>query len=127
MSALSELKAITIQMKNNLLRGNLDDFGELLDAGWQNKRRLAAGIATPEIDELYEVARRNGAQGGKICGAGGGGYIMFCCEFDKRHRLAEAVERLGAQVVEFGFEPSGIQAWETASPKVSPTPVLAVR
>jgi D-glycero-alpha-D-manno-heptose-7-phosphate kinase len=127
MRALDEMKAITIQMKNDLLRGHLDDFGELLHAGWENKRKLAAGIATPEIDELYEVARRNGALGGKISGAGGGGYMMFCCEFDKRHRLAEAVERLGAQVVEFSFESAGIQAWETRSTKVSPSLVPAGR
>lgn len=113
MAALDELKALAFQMKNDLLRGRLDSFGELLHLSWLNKKKLASGITNPEIDELYEVARKNGALGGKIMGAGGGGYMLFCCQFNRRHHLAGALERMGAQVVQFSFEEAGLQTWET--------------
>jgi len=113
MEALDNLRKIAVEMKNSLLRGELDNLGELLHVGWQNKKRLAEGIGTSEIDELYDVARANGALGGKLTGAGGGGYMLFICEFNKRHTLAKALERCGAQVVPFSFEGEGLQTWET--------------
>lgn len=113
MAALDSLKTIAVEMKNSLLKGELDNFGELLHAGWENKKKLADGIATSDIDELYEVARANGALGGKLTGAGGGGYMLFICEFNKRHTLAQALERCGAQIVAFSFADQGLQTWET--------------
>ena len=73
MTALDNLREIAVEMKNSLLRGELDNFGDLLHVGWQNKKKLAEGIATSEIDELYDLARANGSLGGKLTGAGGGG------------------------------------------------------
>lgn len=109
--ALDELKAICIEMKNALLRGHLDEFGELLHQGWLHKKKLASKISNPEIDKLYETARRSGAIGGKILGAGGGGYLLLFCEFDKRHIIAEKLEELGGQIVDFGFDLKGLQTW----------------
>lgn len=109
--ALDELKAICIDMKNALLRGHLNEFGELLHQGWMNKKKLASQITNPEIDKLYETARENGAIGGKILGAGGGGYLLLFCEFDKKHILAEKLEDLGGQIVDFGFDFKGLQTW----------------
>ncbi|UCF09082.1 MAG: GHMP kinase [Thermoplasmata archaeon] len=109
--ALDELKAICIDMKNALLRGRLEEFGELLHAGWMNKRKLASKISSPEIDKLYETARSNGAIGGKLLGAGGGGYLLLFCEFDKKHHVAEKLENIGGQIVNFGFDFKGLQTW----------------
>ena len=110
--ALDEMKELTIQMKNSLLRSHLDDFGALLHEAWLNKKMLNENITNSQIDALYKVARNNGALGGKILGAGGGGYLLFYCPFQKKHLIAEALEKSGGQVVTFGFEPQGLQIWE---------------
>ncbi len=115
LAALAELKAITVDMKNALLRGQLDRVGELLHAGWENKKRLASGITNAHLDELYAAARRAGALGGKVLGAGGGGYLLLYCPFTRRHTVARAVEACGAQPVAFSFEPRGLQVWQAAS------------
>jgi D-glycero-alpha-D-manno-heptose-7-phosphate kinase len=110
--AMEELKQIAIDLKNALLRGKLDDFGALLHEAWVNKKKMASQISDPHIDELYETACKHGALGGKISGAGGGGYMFFYCQFDKKHIIAEQLERLGAQVVDFNFDFHGLQTWE---------------
>jgi D-glycero-alpha-D-manno-heptose-7-phosphate kinase len=112
LAALDQMKAITVEMKDMLLHGRLDDFGDLLDSAWQSKQRLAAGISTPQIDELYAEAKKAGALGGKITGAGGGGHLLLFGQFDRRHRIREAIERMGATVQGFSFEPRGVQTWE---------------
>ncbi|MEE9151985.1 MAG: GHMP kinase [Thermoplasmata archaeon] len=109
--ALDELKGICIDMKNALLKGHLGEFGELLHKGWTYKKRLASKITNPQIDKLYATARENGAIGGKILGAGGGGYLLLFCDFDKKHIIAEKLENLGGQIVDFGFDLKGLQTW----------------
>ena len=110
--ALDALKDITIEMKNKLLQGRLDDFGDLLHQGWLNKQQLDSQISNSHIAEMYEAARRHGALGGKISGAGGGGYLLLYCQFDRKHIVAEKLEALGGQAVEFGFELRGLQTWQ---------------
>lgn len=114
MLALSRLKEIAIETKNCLLKGRLNDFGALLDQDWQNKKCLDSRISNAHIDEMYDRALRNGALGGKIAGAGGGGYLLLYCPFEKKHRIAAEMEKMGGQVVDFGFESRGLQTW-TAS------------
>ena len=109
--ALDEIKAICGDMKNALLKGHLGEFGELLHKGWVHKKKLASNISNPEIDKLYDTARKNGAVGGKILGAGGGGYLLLFCDFDKKHIIAEKLENLGGQIVDFGFDFKGLQSW----------------
>lgn len=111
LAALARLKDITIQMKNYLLQARLDDFGALLGEEWQTKKQLDDAISNPQIEELYETACRAGALGGKIAGAGAGGYLLFYCPFPLKHRVARALEQMGGQVVEFGFERRGLQTW----------------
>lgn len=111
MEAMEKIKESAIQLKNALLQNRLDDFGALLHEAWVQKKRMAKQITNPHIDELYEVARKHGALGGKILGAGGGGYLLLYCEFDKKHIVAREVEKLGGQVVGFTFEPRGLQTW----------------
>ena len=84
----------------------------MLHEGWKLKTGLDKEITDPEIDELYHVARRHGAIGGKLLGAGGGGHFLFYCDFDKKHVLAEKLEALGAKIVEFGFDLRGLQTWQ---------------
>lgn len=111
LEALATLKEITLQMKNCLLQSRLDEFGSLLHDEWQAKKRLDTEISNPQIEELYAAARKEGALGGKLAGAGAGGYLLFYCPFKEKHRIAQKLEQLGGQVVEFGFEPRGLQTW----------------
>lgn len=115
LKAMDEMKRLAVEMKNALLQGRLRDFGSLLHEEWEYKKQMAKQITNAAIDELYEAARAHGALGGKISGAGGGGYLFFYCEFDRKHMVAEALEKLGAQVVEFAFDHSGLQTWEVRS------------
>ena len=110
--ALDFIKELATRMKRALLRNELDDFGAMLHESWLHKRKLASAISNPAIDSLYEVAREHGAQGGRLMGAGGGGYMLLFCEFDKKHLVAEELEKAGGQIVEFGFERHGVQSWE---------------
>lgn len=109
--ALAQQKDLAVVMKNLLLTNRLDQFGELLDASWKTKKKLSPRITTPAIDEFYEEARKKGALGGKITGAGGGGFMMFYCEFEKRHLVAAQLRKMGAVQMEFAFETTGLQTW----------------
>jgi len=113
--ALDETKALAIAMKNALLLGKIDEFGSLLHQAWLSKKKFSTKITDPHIDELYEIARQNGAIGGKLLGAGGGGYLLLLCEFDKRHILAQKLEEHGGKVVNFAFEFNGLQTWEVST------------
>ncbi len=75
------------ELRNQLTRGNIDAMGELLDESWKLKRTLASGISNPMIDEYYETAMKNGALGGKLLGAGGGGFLLFYVHEQERNRL----------------------------------------
>lgn len=109
--ALRELKDITLDMKRALLQSRLDNFGALLHAGWENKKRLASGITNPGIDTMYEAAIRAGAIGGKVLGAGGGGYLLLSCPATRRHAVSRACEAEGGSPVPFLFEATGLRTW----------------
>lgn len=112
--ALDSTKQLAIEMKNALLHGRIEDIGELLDSGWQTKKRFASGITNPQIDRLYSAAKKSGAIGGKLLGAGGGGYLLLLCKFDKKHHVAKAMEKEGGQAVEFAFDRQGLQMWDVS-------------
>ena len=112
--AMDHLKQGATDMKRALLTGKLDEFGELLDYGWEQKKRMSDKISTPAIDEMYREAKKAGAIGGKITGAGGGGFLMIYCRFDKKHKVAKRLEKLGGEIVDFQFEERGLQTWRTA-------------
>jgi len=113
--ALDETKALAIAMKNALLLGQTDEFGSLLNQAWLSKKKFTPKMTDTHIDELYDVARQNGAIGGKLLGAGGGGYLLLLCEFDKRHIVAQKLEEHGGKVVNFAFEFNGLQTWEVST------------
>lgn len=114
--ALHALKGRTLEMKKALLLGDVDGMGELLHQAWQSKKQLEEGISNSRVDQLYRLARKEGAIGGKMPGAGGGGYFLLLTRFDRKHRVAQALERHGAQAVSFQFEPHGLETWSARHP-----------
>ncbi len=114
LAGLRRGKELATEMKDALLRGHLNAFGELLGESWEYKKRMSPRITTGRIDEAYETACRHGALGGKVTGAGGGGYMLFYCRFERRHHVADALIRLGLTVEPFRFELGGLSTW-TAS------------
>lgn len=111
LAAMDEVKAIAYEMKRALLKGDLDEFGDMLHEGWLQKKKTAKGISTPYIDELYAEARKTGALGGKITGAGGGGHMLLYCPFNKRHIVRQRMTEMGARITDFRFDPTGMQTW----------------
>jgi D-glycero-alpha-D-manno-heptose-7-phosphate kinase len=109
--ALRELKALTVEMKQALLHRKLDEFGRLLDLEWQHKRRMSSRISSPELDDLYQIARDEGAIGGKIAGAGGGGYMLLYCPFDRKRQIRDRLRDLGVWMSDVSLEPLGLQTW----------------
>jgi D-glycero-alpha-D-manno-heptose-7-phosphate kinase len=112
LDAMQQLKELTVLMKNALVLGNLSEFGTLLHEAWVNKKKMAGQISTPHLDEIYEEARRSGALGGKVTGAGGGGYMFFYCPGETRHEVGARLTKMGLEMTRFAFEPSGAQTWE---------------
>jgi D-glycero-alpha-D-manno-heptose-7-phosphate kinase len=98
-------------MKNALLQGRLLAFADLLGEAWRQKKRMSPRIATSFIDEAYEEALKHGAVSGKVTGAGGGGYMLFYCDYRSKHRVAEALTRMGASVTDFAFDSHGLTTW----------------
>ena len=103
---LHRIKEIGCQIKEALEDGNLAKFGYFLDKHWQTKKNLSGKISDSRIDRLYEKAKENGALGGKIMGAGGGGFFMFYCE-EHRNRLRKAMAEEGLQEMRYRFDFEG--------------------
>lgn len=109
--ATSNLKEQALRMKETILKGNLDHIGEILDFGWQNKKKMAKGITNKLIDRIYETAIEKGASGGKISGAGGGGFILFYCPNNSRHNVIEGLKSFGGGAQRFEFTTNGLTTW----------------
>ncbi|HLD37085.1 MAG TPA: GHMP kinase, partial [Candidatus Nanoarchaeia archaeon] len=92
-------------------------IGELLHKSWENKRRVDKNISSPRIDELYDAGLKNGAYGGKLLGAGGGGYLLFFYSPEKRYKLEQALEAHSGKILDFNFDFEGVKVWPCA-PKV---------
>lgn len=105
---LHRLKQLAAAMRAALLAADIPGFGALLDAGWQLKRGLAAGVSSCEIDRWYAAARESGAYGGKICGAGGGGFFLFCVPPRRRADLVTRLHREGLWAFPFTFDRGGV-------------------
>lgn len=108
--ALHEVKALGLRMRNALQQGDIRELGILMHEGWQAKRRISTKISTPRIDELYTLAREAGALGGKITGAGGGGFLLLYCEPQFQPPVREAMRQQDIQEMTFGFDMQGAQA-----------------
>ena len=101
---LIQMCRLARDMKHSLENNELSDFGAILNEGWRRKRELAGGISNPKIDELYETALQSGAVGGKLLGAGGGGFLLFYCPKEKQEYL---MNKLRLDVFPFSFEHDG--------------------
>lgn len=105
--AMHQVKEIGIQVKRALEQGDLRGFGELLDRHWQSKKQLSNQVSGDQFDHWYQVARGSGAIGGKLMGAGGGGFFMFYCEPKDKPRLREAMARQGLRETRFTIDFEG--------------------
>ncbi|MEO6221030.1 MAG: dehydrogenase [Ginsengibacter sp.] len=109
--AMHQLKEQARMMKEALLKGRLDEFGEILDFGFQQKRRMAHNISNINIEKIYEAAKKAGATGGKISGAGGGGFMIFYCPGNSRHSVVDMLKTFGGEVKNYTFTKQGLQTW----------------
>ncbi len=106
-------KDIAYEMKSKLLKGQLDNFGELLHKAWLTKKNFSSKITTPYLDELYDYAIENGAIGGKLLGAGGGGYFLFYVPTFQKIKFIKALKKKGLIVDTFTFDNKGLRSWIT--------------
>lgn len=100
---LHQIKAIGLETRKYLEKGQVDMLGELLHTHWETKKRRSQKISDPFIDECYELARKNGALGGKIIGAGGGGFFMFYCNNSDKPKLIKAIQNMNLKRERFSF------------------------
>ena len=112
--ALERTKHLAREMKDALLCGQIRRIGELLNEAWTYKKRFTTQISNERIDRIYDTALANGAVGGKISGAGGGGFMFFICEYDRKHTVANELSKLGVDIVNYNFDKYGLQTWRYA-------------
>lgn len=109
--AMLKLKEQAVQMKETLLKGDIDNIGNILDFGWNFKKKMASGITNAMIDNLYTTAIQHGATGGKISGAGGGGFMFFYCPFNTRYKVIDELKKFGGQSKRYEFTNEGLKTW----------------
>jgi D-glycero-alpha-D-manno-heptose-7-phosphate kinase len=105
--SLHRTKELGYRIKEALEEGDLDSFGLLLDEHWQNKKRRSGNISNANIDRWYALAKENGVLGGKIMGAGGGGFFMFYCSNNHKAQLRKALESAGLREMPYDFDFEG--------------------
>ena len=104
---LHQIKEIGLETRKYLENGQVDMLGELFNTHWETKKKRSKNISNPMIDECYELAIKNGALGGKLIGAGGGGFLMFYCKNGEKHKVVEAIEKMGLKWERFHFDFDG--------------------
>lgn len=109
--AMHQLKLQAQMMKEALLKGRINEIGEILDFGFQQKRQMAEGISNQLIDDIYESAKKAGATGGKISGAGGGGFMTFYCPHNSKYAVIDALNSFGGYVKNYQFTTHGMTSW----------------
>jgi D-glycero-alpha-D-manno-heptose-7-phosphate kinase len=107
-SAAQAIKEISYSMKETLLRGDIDNIGNLLDISWQSKKKMSKEITNPVLDDIYDTALKAGANGGKISGAGGGGFIMFYCPANSKQKVIKELTRFGGRAYNYVFVDDGL-------------------
>jgi D-glycero-alpha-D-manno-heptose-7-phosphate kinase len=109
--AMHLLKDQARMMKEALLKGRLYEIGEILDYGFQQKRNMAKNISNDAIEELYKAVKKAGATGGKISGAGGGGFMVFYCPGNTRYKVIDTLNNFGGEVKPYRFTKQGLTTW----------------
>jgi D-glycero-alpha-D-manno-heptose-7-phosphate kinase len=120
LESLHRIKRMAEETLELLQAGDLTGFGEMLDRSWQAKKRLAKGISNPQIDHWYELARATGATGGKITGAGGGGFLMLYCEEATQDDVTTVLEAEGLVRMDFHFDRGGAVILMDSLPRIRP-------
>jgi D-glycero-alpha-D-manno-heptose-7-phosphate kinase len=108
---MHQLKHQAQMMKEALLKGKVHEFGAILDYGHQQKIKMAAGITNPLMEEIYDTAKGAGATGGKISGAGGGGFMIFYCPGTTKYKVIKSLEKFGGMHRNYGFVEHGLTTW----------------
>jgi len=109
---LHKIKKIARDMEYCLRKGNLKDFGYLIRESWERKVAYNPNVTNQHIDDLVETALKNGAIGARLMGAGGGGHLLIYCDSNKEQIVAEKIEKMGAKILPFSFDFTGLQTWE---------------
>ncbi len=112
--AMHQLKEQARMMKEALLKGKLHEMGELLDYGFEQKIKMAENISNNRIQEIYHAAKNAGATGGKISGAGGGGFMIFYCPGSTRYNVMSALNNFGGEIKPYRFTKSGLTTWTSS-------------
>lgn len=107
MDSLHYVKQLAEEFYKSLTKSDINAVGELLNKGWEAKKKFVKGITNENIDKIYETALKHGAIGGKLTGAGGGGHMLFYCESNKQQTLIKKMKSLGFNHVKFGFQNEG--------------------
>ena len=108
---MHQLKQQAQRMKEALLKGRLHEIGEILDFGFQQKRQMAEGISNELMEDIYETAKKAGATGGKISGAGGGGFMIFYCPVNTKYNVIKSLEKFGGRHRSYQFTEHGLKRW----------------
>lgn len=111
LDGMHRLKQDAAAMKDAVLEGDMRRIARVLMRSWDAKKMTASGIATPLVDQLFDLAMREGAWGGKVSGAGGGGFLMFCTDPENRYRLTSALNEAGGVASAVKFTLEGAEAW----------------
>ena len=111
--ALDESKRLAKEIGKALTDGDIEKAGALLHESWGYKKQFSEKISNEAIDRLYSLAMASGAIGGKVSGAGGGGFMYFICEYDKKAIVAQELQRHGAIVTDFTFDSKGVMSWRS--------------
>ena len=109
--AMHIVKEQAFLMKEAILKDELQKIGKILALSWENKKKMAAGITTDYIDEIYDTAIKAGATGGKISGAGGGGFMIFYAEDSKRYEVIRALKKFGGEAKRYEVTEKGLVTW----------------
>lgn len=109
--AMHQLKQQSLRMKEALLTGRLDEIGGILDFGFTQKKQMAEGISNSLMEEIYDAAREAGATGGKISGAGGGGFMIFYCPINTKYEVIRSLRNFGGEVRNYQFVEHGLKTW----------------
>lgn len=109
--SLDRTKDLAYTMVDAMERGDITSVGETLDQSWKYKKQFSSKITNPQIDRLYQIAKDNGAIGGKVSGAGGGGFMYFICDYKSKYTVSRALQMAGAKITDFMFESQGVTSW----------------
>ncbi|HIA76464.1 MAG TPA: dehydrogenase [Dehalococcoidia bacterium] len=113
LEAMHQIKAEAVKMKEAILTGQLSEIGKILASGWKYKKITYSKVTTEAIDEIYSAAIEAGASGGKISGAGGGGFMMLYCPEDSRESIVQKISReFGGEFKRYEFTSTGLQTWK---------------